>query len=115
LAKGVVYGRTAPGTRLEETSHGFYASWPVVFEVDEVEGPFQWRSVVVRGSFHAAQEGDSEWQQNAHAWEEAVRRVRMLTPDAFTDKDPTRFRSVVVRIEAAELTGREAVSGPETR
>jgi len=111
FANGIIHGRTAPGTRLEETSHGFYGSWPVAFEVDEIEGLFQWRSVVVHGSFQAAVEGDSEWQRIPQEWEEAVRHVRTLMPEAFTDDDPTRFRFVVIRIHIAEWAGREAVSG----
>ena len=83
----------------------------MAFEVDEIEGLFQWRSVVVHGSFQAAVEGDSEWQRIPQEWEEAVRHVRTLMPEAFTDDDPTRFRFVVIRIHIAEWAGREAVSG----
>jgi hypothetical protein len=114
FASGVLCGRTARGTRLEETSANFYDSWPVAFEVDEVDGLFQWRSVVVHGNFHAAAFGDAEWQRNTRDWEDAVRCFRTLMPDAFTENDPTRFRDIVIRIEAAEVSGREAVPGPAT-
>jgi uncharacterized protein len=110
FANGVVNGRTAPGTRLEELGQGFYGSWPVAFQVDEIEGLFQWRSVVVHGSFQAAMEGDPEWRRIPQVWEEAVRQVRTLMPEAFTEEDPTRFWCVLVRIHIAEWAGREAVS-----
>jgi hypothetical protein len=111
FAKGVVCGRTAQGTRLEDTGDNFYGSWPVAFEVDEIEGLFRWRSVVVHGNLHTAAQGDAEWQRDTPAWEETMRSFRTLMPEAFTDKDPTRFRNILIRIDAAEVSGREA--GPE--
>lgn len=112
FASGVLYGRTARGTRLEETSDNIYDSWPVAFEVDEVEGLFRWRSVVVHGNVHAAAPGDAEWQRDTPGWEDAVRCFRTLIPEAFTERDPTRFRNILIRIDAAEVSGREAFPGP---
>lgn len=100
---------------MEETSINFSDSWPVAFEVDEVEGLFQWRSVVVHGNLHAAAEGDAEWQRNARVWEEAMRSFRTLIPDAFTEDDPTRLRDILIRIDVAELSGREALPGARRR
>lgn len=111
FATGVVCGRTARGTRLEEASVNFNDSWPVAFETDEVAELFQWRSVVVHGNLHAATEGDAEWQRNPRDWEEAMRSFRTLMPDAFTDRDPTRFRDILIRVDAAEVSGREALPG----
>lgn len=109
FARGVLCGRTARGTRLEETGDNFYGSWPVAFEVDEVEQLFRWRSVVVHGNLHTAAHGDVEWQRDTGKWEEALRSFRTLMPDAFTENDPTRFRDILIRIDAAEVSGREAV------
>src|ERR1700680_2898471 len=44
-ADGWIYGRTSRGAKLETIQHN---RW-VAFEVDEVRGLFDWRSVVVRG------------------------------------------------------------------
>ena len=107
--------RTAPGTRLDETSKNFSGSWPVAFEVDEIEGLFHWRSVVVHGNLHAAAEGDAEWQRNVRAWEEAMQSFRTLMPEAFTEGDPTGFRDILLRIDVAEISGREALPGRLTR
>lgn len=96
---------------MEETSAHFSDSWPVAFEVDEVEGLFQWRSVVVHGNLHAAAEGDAEWQRNVRDWEEAMRAFRTLIPDAFAARDPTGFRDILIRIDVAEVSGREALPG----
>src|SRR6187549_2385711 len=62
---GVLCGRTARGTRLETTSRNFSNAWPAAVEVDEVDGLFEWRSVVVHGNVHAATPGDAEWRRNA--------------------------------------------------
>lgn len=45
---GWIYGRTSPGTKLTTIAHN---RW-VAFEVDEVQGLFDWRSVVVKGAFY---------------------------------------------------------------
>jgi nitroimidazol reductase NimA-like FMN-containing flavoprotein (pyridoxamine 5'-phosphate oxidase superfamily) len=93
---------------LEKTSENFYDSWPAAFEVDEVDALFRWRSVVVHGNFHAAIRGDAEWRRNKADWEKAVQAFRKLIPDAFTARDPTAFRDVVIRVDVAEVSGREA-------
>jgi len=108
-------GRTAPGTRLDEASRNFNDAWPVAFEVDEIEGLFRWRSVVVHGNLHAAAEGDAEWQRNRREWEEAMRSFRTLMPEAFTPRDPTGFRDILLRVDVAEVSGREALPGGLTR
>jgi uncharacterized protein len=109
-AGGVLCGRTARGTRLEEASDNFYGSWPVAFEIDEIEKVFRWRSVVVHGNLHAAVEGGVAWQRDPKIWQDAVRSFRTLIPEAFTEKDPTPFRDVVIRIDPLEVSGRQAVS-----
>ena len=113
-ASGVLYGRTAPGTRLERTSDNFYDSWPVAFEVDDVRGLFRWQSVVVHGNLHAAAHGGAEWRRNPVQWAEAAQAFRTLMPQAFTESDPTRFRDVLIRIDALEVSGREAIPGGES-
>ena len=44
-----------------------------------------------------------------------MRAVRTLMPDAFTASDPTQFRDILIRIDAAEMSGREALPGSRTR
>jgi hypothetical protein len=111
FANGVLRGRTARGTRLEQTRDTFYGAWPVAFEVDEVDGLFEWRSVVVHGNLHAATPGDAVWERNPGEWEATVRSLRGLVPAAFTEVDPTGFRDIVLRIDVTEITGREALPG----
>ena len=101
-----LYGRTSPGTKLTVTGEQW---WPVAFEVDEVEGLFQWRSVVVHGGFYAIDEEGPEWEQTAR--EKGITLLRELIPGTFTADDPTPFRTVLFRIAVQEITGREATPG----
>ena len=104
---GWIYGRTSPGAKLDATGEQW---WPVAFEVDEIEGLFRWKSVVVHGGFYTIlpQRGTGEQAQ----WEHAVAVLRRLVPEAFTDADPTPFRNVVFRIAVQEASGRAAESAP---
>ena len=43
-----------------------------------------------------------------------MRSFRTLMPEAFTERDPTRFRDLLIRIDAAEVSGREALPGRRT-
>lgn len=104
--EGWIYGRTSPGAKLDATG----LAWcPVAFEVDEVEALFRWRSVVVRGGFYALDEHGAEWEQAE--WRTGVEQLRTLIPETFTPDDPTAFRTVLFRIAAQDVTGREAVPG----
>jgi len=113
--RGVVCGRTARETHLEEASANFNDALPVAFETDEVDGPYQWRSVVVHGNLHAAAEGEAEWRRAPREWQAAMRAFRTLMPDAFTADDPAAFRDILIRIDAAEVSGREALPGTRKR
>lgn len=101
-----LYGRTSPGTKLDVTGDQW---WPVAFEVDEIEGLFQWRSVVVHGGFYAIDEDGAEWE--AAAWHRGVDLLRALVPDTFKPGDPVPFRTVLFRIAVQEISGREATPG----
>mgnify|MGYP006137220065 CR=1 FL=1 len=103
---GWLFGRTSHGAKLSTTGEQW---WPVAFEVDEVEGIFRWRSVVVHGGFYTVREDGPEWQQEA--WRTGVELLRTLIPETFTADDPVPHRTVLFRIPAQELSGREAVPG----
>lgn len=103
-ADGVIYGRTAPGAKLRTIEHH---RW-VAFEVDEFEGLYDWRSVVVRGSVYVTQEGGSDTQRATHA--RALARLRTVVPELLTPDDPAPFRTVLFWIQPDRLTGRTARS-----
>jgi uncharacterized protein len=101
---GWIYARTSPGTKLEVVRHN---PW-VAFEIDEIEGRYDWRSVVVHGTiyFLDASGGDRE-RDSFQAALEVMRRAdeELLTPD-----DPTPHRSALFRIHADQIIGRAARS-----
>jgi uncharacterized protein len=100
-----LYLRTSPGTKLDTTQHH---PW-VALEVDEVLGPLDWRSVVVRGKiyFLEAELGPRDRQD----YDAAVEALQSIDPDALTKSDATPHRRHVFRIHVDEITGRQARSG----
>jgi uncharacterized protein len=102
---GWVYARTALGTKLTTVQHH---PW-VAFEVDEVEGRFDWRSVVVRGTIYFLD--PSRGGADRETFEQALQVIRGADVDALTDEDPTPHRQSLFRVHADEVTGRRAVSG----
>ncbi|HEX6938271.1 MAG TPA: pyridoxamine 5'-phosphate oxidase family protein [Longimicrobiales bacterium] len=101
---GWLYGRTSPGTKLATIQHNYW----VAFEVDEVEGTYDWRSVVVHGGFYTLPASGST--QAMAAWEHAVSLLRSLWPEMFTADDPTAYRWVLFRIAVQEVRGLAATS-----
>ena len=102
-----IYGRTAPGEKLAKLAHNHW----VAFEVDEVAGTFDWRSVVAHGAFYILDREGSALDREA--WEHALALLRKLVPEALTDADPTRFRTTLFRIHVDEATGRTALPPAE--
>jgi nitroimidazol reductase NimA-like FMN-containing flavoprotein (pyridoxamine 5'-phosphate oxidase superfamily) len=95
-----LYARTAPGTKLLQMKHN---PW-VAFEIDEVEGPFDWRSVVVHGAAYFLNAEDV-----AHgAYDQAVKLLRSVDPRILTDDDLVPDRTVIFRIHIDSLSGRAA-------
>jgi uncharacterized protein len=101
-----LYGRTSPGTKLDVTGEDW---WPVAFEVDEVEGIFHWRSVVVHGGFYGLDKDGPEWE--TAAWSRGAELLCALVPETLGPGDPVPFRTVLFRIAVQEISGREAVPG----
>lgn len=95
-----IFGRTSVGTKLSSLAHRPWCA----FEVDEVAGPFDWTSVVVKGSFHLL---DPE-SGSSDVYARALSSVRTLVPDAFSCDDPAPHRSILFGIYVSEITGRSA-------
>jgi uncharacterized protein len=101
---GWVYGRTAHGTKLTTVRHH---PW-VAFEVDEVEGQFDWRSVVVHGTLYFLQDDGAEHDRAAYA--HAVALLRTVDSRVLTSADATPERASLFRIYADDITARAAKS-----
>ena len=99
FANGAIHGRTAAGTKLHALAHH---PW-VALEADEIEGMFNWRSVVVRGTVYKL---DPTLDEKDYA--ESVDMIRRLVPGALAPEDPTPSRDIVFRIYLGEINGRAA-------
>ena len=99
-----LYVRTAPGAKIMTVAHN---RW-VAFEVDEIDGTFDWRSVVVRGSAYLIDPEGTKDDKRVHA--EAVELLRGVVPQAFRTDDPVAFRYLLLRIHVDEMTGRAATT-----
>jgi nitroimidazol reductase NimA-like FMN-containing flavoprotein (pyridoxamine 5'-phosphate oxidase superfamily) len=103
-ADGWIYCRTSRGVKVVTIEHQHW----VAFEVDEVDGLFDWRSVVVRGAVYFLN-ADSP-PVDEHSFAHGVELLRALVPGTGTDHDPVAFRQLVMRIHLDEVTGRAATS-----
>lgn len=99
---GYVYARTSPGTKLTTVKHH---PW-VAFQVDEVEGRYDWKSVTVRGTLYFLDPAGGDRDREAH--EHAVELLRRAESELMTSGDPAPFRTQIFRIYADEMTGRAA-------
>ena len=102
---GSMFGRTSPGAKLATLMHN---PW-VAAEVDEVNGLFDWRSVVVHGSLHIV--SPDVPGAEAAAWARGIELLRTLIPETGTADDPVRFRSTVFQIHVETMSGRTARPG----
>ena len=98
--KGWLFGRTSPGDKLITLRHN---QW-VAFEVDEISGPFDWASVIVRGTFYRLEPEGSVY--DARLYKRALRAIREQAPHALRTNDPVAFRSELFGITIDSATGR---------
>ena len=104
-AEGWIHGRTAPGAKVAILRHH---PW-VAFEVDEVEGLFYWRSVVVHGVVEIP-EADGSPADRA-AYERILTHIRTVLPSALAASDPAPERVLPFRIHVDSISGRAASTG----
>lgn len=100
--EGWLYGRSAAGQKLEAVMHN---RW-VAFQVDDIDGPFDWTSVVVKGGVYFLRHDGSA--EERHKYLEALDTIRSVAPYALTAEDPVPERAVLFRIHADEMHGRSA-------
>jgi nitroimidazol reductase NimA-like FMN-containing flavoprotein (pyridoxamine 5'-phosphate oxidase superfamily)/osmotically-inducible protein OsmY len=93
--KGWIYGRTSPGGKLTTLDR----NRRVAFEIDEVTGPLEWKSVIVHGSFYLLDPASGD---------ETRTKLARIFPDAFSDADPVSFRNQFFGISIEEISGRMA-------
>lgn len=106
---GWIYGRTSEGEKITTLGHN---RW-VAFEVDEVEGIFNWQSVVVHGSFWKLNPRGSPHAEEV--WKRAADLVSQLIPGSLTERDPVPFRHILFRIAVGDASGKAARTKPIER
>jgi nitroimidazol reductase NimA-like FMN-containing flavoprotein (pyridoxamine 5'-phosphate oxidase superfamily) len=107
--RGWLYGRTSEGGKLAAVQHN---QW-VAFEIDEVTDVFDWRSVVIHGTFWILHPQGSPRAEEL--WAKAARLSAQVVPGAFTKDDPVGFRQILFRIAVGDARGREAERGTSTK
>ncbi len=107
--RGWLYGRTSEGDKISILKHN---QW-VAFEVDEVTDLFDWRSIVIHGSFWIMHPRGSPRAEEL--WTKAAELVSKIVPGALTDADPVAFRQTLFRIAVSDVRGREAKMKPLQR
>src|SRR5205814_2195723 len=99
---GWLHGRTSPGTKVATLLHH---PW-IAFEVDDVQGLFDWTSVVIHGVVYIPDADGSAADKAAYAATLAL--IRELVPQALEADDPVPSRQVLFRIHVDEVTGRSS-------
>jgi uncharacterized protein len=100
--RGWLYGRTSEGEKIYTLKHN---QW-IAFEIDEVNDLFDWRSIVIHGSFWIIHpQGSSRAEE---LWAKAAKLVAQIVPGALTENDPVSFRHTLFRIAVGDAQGREA-------
>ncbi len=107
--RGWLYGRTSEGAKLSVVKHN---QW-IAFEIDEVDDLFDWRSVVIHGSFWIIHPRGSPHAEEL--WTRAAELVAKIVPGALTESDPVAFRNTLFRIAIGDARGREAGTRPLAR
>jgi uncharacterized protein len=97
-----LFVRSAEGTKIEAFAHHPY----VAFEVDEIDGTFDWRSVVAHGTVYLTSERASHVDRIL--FDRALRALRAFLPATLTKDDPTPFRRQVYGIHVDRVAGRVA-------
>lgn len=107
--RGWLYGRTSEGEKISALKHN---QW-IAFEIDEIADVFDWRSVVIHGSFWIIHPRGSPRAEEL--WTKAAELVAKIVPGALTDSDPVGFRHTLFRIAVGDAHGREAKMRPVER
>ena len=100
--RGWLYGRTSEGDKIASLTHN---QW-IAFEVDEVEDIFEWRSIVIHGSFWILHPAGSPRAEEL--WKKASELVSRIVPGSLTEQDPVGFRQTLFRIAVSDVRGRAA-------
>ena len=104
-----IYGRLEEGPDFMTLRHHHW----VAFQVSEINGIYDWRTVTANGSIQVLTDGPSVGE--ATEFRKALDLIRGVVPAVFSPRDPMPERVHLFRMYVDELTGREARSNALTR
>jgi nitroimidazol reductase NimA-like FMN-containing flavoprotein (pyridoxamine 5'-phosphate oxidase superfamily) len=96
-----IFGRTRVGAKILAQDLNFWCA----FETDDVQGLFDWESVVAKGPFSASNSPLVTWD-----YDRALAALRRFLPSVLGADDPAPQRDIVFAVHASEITGRCSVS-----
>ena len=99
-----LFARTSHGAKTTILAH---SRW-VAFEVDEIEGVFDWRSVVVHGAAYPMPRDGTPL--DVEHWSRGIELLRRIVPATGTDDDPVPYRDLVFGIHVDSMTGRASTT-----
>ncbi|HVX40095.1 MAG TPA: pyridoxamine 5'-phosphate oxidase family protein [Gemmatimonadaceae bacterium] len=97
-----LYGRTSQGAKLTTVLHH---PW-VALEVDEIEGAYDWRSVVAHGTIYFMEPEGGDREREAYA--RGLELLRALDERILTGADLAPQRTTLFRVHVDDLVGRGA-------
>jgi uncharacterized protein len=103
-AAGWIYARMEASDERTVIAHN---QW-IAFEVDEVQGIYDWRTVTVHGSTEFL--SDDAQAGEGQEFRAALQMIRSVVPSVLTAKDPMPERVQLFRIHVSEMVGSEARS-----
>ena len=104
FSEGWIYSRMEMGSELVTLLHN---RW-VAFEVDEVDGVYDWRTVSINGSVQFLSDGPTAIE--ARDFKTAADLIQSVVPSVLTPADPMPRRVQLFRIFVDHMIGTEARS-----
>jgi nitroimidazol reductase NimA-like FMN-containing flavoprotein (pyridoxamine 5'-phosphate oxidase superfamily) len=104
-----IYGRLEGGPDVSTLHHH---QW-VAFSVSEIDGIYDWRSVLVHGSVYLLSPQAS--QPEALEYQATLARLRSVVPAVLTPRDPAPQRTQLFRLHVDTMVGQSSRSstGPD--
>jgi nitroimidazol reductase NimA-like FMN-containing flavoprotein (pyridoxamine 5'-phosphate oxidase superfamily) len=100
LAGDWLFGRMEPGGKVEALLHN---PW-IALQVDEVQGPWDWTSVLVHGALHFLEPGAG--RESDAVRRQAIEALARSWPGLGGASDPGAHRTLLFGITPQEVSGR---------
>jgi nitroimidazol reductase NimA-like FMN-containing flavoprotein (pyridoxamine 5'-phosphate oxidase superfamily) len=99
-----IHGRLEGGPDVSTLRHH---QW-VAFAVSEIDGIYDWRTVLVHGSLYLLSQTS---QSEEREYDETLARLRSVVPAVLTPRDPAPQRAQLFRLHVDTMEGQSSHSG----